>query len=612
MLVMVVTAVPTLGCSLKAEAAGTVGGHYLYGSYPKTKVNKETELYAALEKETKNWKEYGYLKNKSENEAMQYADFWYEGNKYRAVRYINRYKGEGTTYSAEADYYQFVSLYWTLLDPDTGLMICTNVIDSQPYEEEVYEAYNNKGNLQYSYRTDRVTLANTYPGSYIDDWLNNDFYNTAFTENQKDNIVTANLEYDVYDETATNNTKTVQCKRNVYLPKYEDVTNSTYGFSDNASRQVTATDYAKSQGVKTSDSSGHTKTTLLVTEYRQTDSNSYKKGKFDYIQESGKIVRPSTSSSVYLNAASNGIRPMIRLKKVTHDRTISCQTHKPSSSWTMVTPKTCTTNGLRIKKCTVCGATCSRAIIRAGHVAVTDKAVAATCTETGLTEGKHCRICKKVLTAQNTVEAKGHTYETTITKATTSENGSVVTKCVTCGAVKSNVSIDKISTVKLSKATLEYTGKAKKPTVTVNDSKGKALKEGTDYTVKYSDGCKNVGKYTATVTFKGNYSDTKKLTFTIIPEGTSISKLTAGKKQFTVKWKKQSTQTTGYEIQYSTSKNMKSAKTATISKTKTTSTTVKSLKASKTYYVRIRTYKTVKGTKIYSSWSGVKNVKVKK
>ena len=53
-------------------------------------------------------------------------------------------------------------------------------------------------------------------------------------------------------------------------------------------------------------------------------------------------------------------------------------------------------------------------------------------------------------------------------------------------------------------------------------------------------------------------------------------------------------------------------KTVTVSSYKTTSKTVKSLKAKKKYYVRVRTYKTVSGTKYYSSWSKAKSVTTKK
>ncbi len=165
------------------------------------------------------------------------------------------------------------------------------------------------------------------------------------------------------------------------------------------------------------------------------------------------------------------------------------------------------------------------------------------------------------------------------------------------------------------KTTLTYNGKKQQPKVTVKDSNGNTLKKDTDYTVKYSKGCKNVGQYTVTVTLKGKYSGTKKLTFKIRPKSTSVSKLTAGKKQFKVTWNKQTKQTTGYQIQYSTSSKMKNAKTKLIKKNETTSATVKNLKSGKTYYVRIRTYKTVKindkNVKIYSAWSDAKKIKTK-
>ena len=111
---------------------------------------------------------------------------------------------------------------------------------------------------------------------------------------------------------------------------------------------------------------------------------------------------------------------------------------------------------------------------------------------------------------------------------------------------------------------------------------------------------------------KGNYTGTKTLYFTIKPKATSISSVSAGSKKFTVKWKKQSTQVTGYQIQYSTSSKFSKAKTVTVSKNKTTSKTVSKLKAKKKYYVRVRTYKTVGKTKYYSSWSSAKSVTTKK
>lgn len=185
------------------------------------------------------------------------------------------------------------------------------------------------------------------------------------------------------------------------------------------------------------------------------------------------------------------------------------------------------------------------------------------------------------------------------------------------GTVKKSFKINpaKVSNVKLSSTSYTYNGKTKTPSVTVKDSKGRKLKNGTDYTVKYSSGRKNVGRYAVKVTFKGNYTGSKTVYYYIVPKSTSISKVSALKKGFKLSWKKQKTQTTGYQIQYSTSSKFKKAKTVNVSKNKTTSKSVKKLSSKKKYYVRVRTYKTVKidgkTKKVYSSWSKTKTVKTR-
>lgn len=104
---------------------------------------------------------------------------------------------------------------------------------------------------------------------------------------------------------------------------------------------------------------------------------------------------------------------------------------------------------------------------------------------------------------------------------------------------------------------------------------------------------------------------TTKNTETVKPKKTSIKKLSKGKKKFTVTWAKVSG-VKGYQIQYSSDKKLKkNNKSVTVTKQKTTKATVKKLKSKKKYYVRVRTYKTVNGKKIYSSWSKVKSIKTK-
>ena len=209
-----------------------------------------------------------------------------------------------------------------------------------------------------------------------------------------------------------------------------------------------------------------------------------------------------------------------------------------------------------------------------------------------------------------------HVYRTKVQPATWSADGRSDEVCDQCGAVRNTRVIAKAKTASLSAVNYTYDGKTKQPTVMVKDSKGKALKNGTDYTVSYPKGMKNVGKYTVKVKLKGNYSGSKSMTYNINPKGTSVSKVTAAKKGFKVTWKKQATQTTGYQVQYSTSSKFKKAKTVTISKNKTTSKSVSKLSAKKKYYVRVRTYKTVKvngkNVKLYSGWSKAKSVTTKK
>lgn len=237
-----------------------------------------------------------------------------------------------------------------------------------------------------------------------------------------------------------------------------------------------------------------------------------------------------------------------------------------------------------------------------------------TCTAYGKTKYT-CTQCGDSYTVTN-IKPKGHSYKSQLTKATTAKDGQIYKKCSVCGAVTGKTVIAKVSNIKLSKTAYTYNGKVQKPSVIVKNSKGKALKNGTDYTVSYPKGMKNVGKYTVKVTLKGNYSGSKSMTYNINPKGTSVSKVKAAKKGFKVTWKKQTTQTTGYQVQYSTSSKFKSAKTVTISKNKTTSKSVSKLSAKKKYYVRVRTYKTVKiggkSVKLYSGWSKAKSVTTKK
>ena len=239
----------------------------------------------------------------------------------------------------------------------------------------------------------------------------------------------------------------------------------------------------------------------------------------------------------------------------------------------------------------------------------------ATCTAEGR-KSRYCTLCGAQADV-TTIAKKAHEYQTATTKATTKADGKIVKSCKHCGQTTTTV-IAHPKSVALKQTSYTYNKKNRKPSVTIEDTKGNKLKSGTDYTVSYPKKCKNVGRYTVTVKFKGNYQGTVKKSYQILPKGTSLLEVTAKKKGFTAKWKKQKTQTAGYELQYSTNKKFKRKQTkkAVIKKTKTTTYKAKKLKANKKYYIRIRTYQNLKVNgktkKLYSSWSKAKSIKTKK
>ena len=353
---------------------------------------------------------------------------------------------------------------------------------------------------------------------------------------------------------------------------------------------------------------------------------------------------------------------------------------------------TCTAEGTAVKTCTKCNATVTEKLPAKGHTAVTDKGYPATCTTAGKTDGSHCSVCNTVIKVQTVINATGHKSSAWITDKAPSigVKGSKHRECTVCKKVLETAEIPALSRISISKAsvtlstsTYAYDGKAKKPGVTVklngktlkngtdytvsysnntkvgtatvkitgkgnytgtisktysikNDfkkatvsgisnksytgknitqsitvkSNGKTLKNGTDYTVSYSSN-KNIGTATVKIAGKGYYTGTITKTFKINPAKQEIQKLTAKSKAFFVDWAQKGS-ASGYEIQYATNSKFTSAKKVTITNNKTDKTTVSKLSGKKKYYVRVRSYTTVKGTKYYGAWSSVKNVTTKK
>jgi len=263
--------------------------------------------------------------------------------------------------------------------------------------------------------------------------------------------------------------------------------------------------------------------------------------------------------------------------------------------------------------CFICGEVVStgEVIPAKGHRYGSWKTVtSATCTTTGK-QKRTCTVCKHV--DSKTIAKLGHNYSTAWTvdkKASKDYAGSKSHHCKRCDVKKDITKIAKIKSIKLSKTTYVYNGDAKSPAVVIKNANDKTISS-KNYTVTKAKGRTKVGKYSYKIVFKNEYKGTKTLYFKINPKSTKITSLTKGKKSFTVKWSKKTTQTTGYQIYYSTSKTRTNGKKITISKNTTTSKKISNLKSKKKYYVWVRTYKTVDGKKYYSSWSDRKYVTTK-
>ena len=288
--------------------------------------------------------------------------------------------------------------------------------------------------------------------------------------------------------------------------------------------------------------------------------------------------------------------------------------HNWEEDFTIDKEPSCTTEGRKSIHCKKCGETKDEQVIPAtGHDFTEWETIEETsCTKEGITQ-RRCKICG--FTETKKLDKKAHEWGTEYTvdqPATFAADGSKSIHCKNCETISEAIAIPRINSVKISATAYTYSGGVKTPSVTVKDANGNALHNKTDYIVQYASGRKNIGTYKVIVTLKDNYSGKKTLSFTISPKGTAISSLSKSKKAFTAKWKKQSAQTSGYQLLYSTNSKFKSRnKYVTVSSYKTTSKTIKKLAAKKKYYVKIRTYKSVSGKKYYSGWSAAKTVVTK-
>ena len=291
--------------------------------------------------------------------------------------------------------------------------------------------------------------------------------------------------------------------------------------------------------------------------------------------------------------------------------TITATGHK-SSGWIVDKAASIGVKGSKHKECTVCKKVLETAEIPALSRISISKASVTLSTSTYAYDGKAetpsvtVKVGGKTLKKDTdyTVSYSNNTKVGTA-KVTITGKGNYTGSVSKTYSIKNNFKKATVSSI----STKAFTGKNITQSITVKYN-GKTLKKGTDYTVSYSNN-KNIGTATVKITGKCSYTGTITKTFKINPAKQEIQKLTAKSKAFFVDWAQKGS-ATGYEIQYATNSKFTSAKKVTITNNKTDKTTVSKLSGKKKYYVRVRSYTTVKGTKYYGAWSSVKNVTTKK
>ena len=395
-----------------------------FGTYPRKQVTDE-EWKSELDGIDKDWKSFDYYSGTGNEydgrmragSFMQFADFFYEGVRYRAVKFDsyrprrteeirseeNSNQDENAYFIDEIYYFIFEAIPWRILDVDTGLVMAEDIVDSQPFQNLIFL----NGREYYSGMVSPY-FANDYLNSSIREWLNDDFYNTAFTKAQKENIVGVSISNNTdYNDNPQSDFSSTTDK--VFLLSYSDVTNTDYGFAENPAtynqsgsdyshRCAVGTDYAKCQGLYF-----------------------YNKNKFDYgkyphsvwwlrsgSSNSSRAVTVGVDGAVvptdYVTSTTTiGIRPACCL--ATLESNITNHDHDCVAS---AEPPTCLESGYTTYSCKYCSFAYIETIDPLGHDYINHDAQEPTCTEIGWDAYQTCSRCD--YTSYEEKAALGHDY----------------------------------------------------------------------------------------------------------------------------------------------------------------------------------------------------------
>lgn len=226
----------------------------LFGSYPQSEV-KDSALLTVLNGLSLSWESFKYYCGTGKfndgqmhpSDYMRYADAAYGGEKYRAVTFDtfrpyfsgfestaqdNSYQNNNGYECGKVYWFKYEPLKWRIVDGDSGYAVCDSIIDSQPFQNMVfYNGWEYFADYQY------YDYSNYYVVSNVRKMLNNEFYNCAFTPEEKANLKTHYMD-DLW----------IDIEDRVFLPSANEMKNKAY-WQDDASKIAVGTDYAKCQGL---------------------------------------------------------------------------------------------------------------------------------------------------------------------------------------------------------------------------------------------------------------------------------------------------------------------------------------------------------------------------
>lgn len=409
-LIILMTMIPM---TIIAEAEGTtykVGSIIEYGNYPQSEV-KDEELLSELNALSFEWKTMkSYCWNGSTNppkeiDTIKYADVTYNGNKYRVVKNC----GDKSTiltstydskiaakygYTVGPYWFKYEPIRWKVLDPQTGYVISVDALDGQFYNVTPKE---------------NGLPINDYATSDVRKWLNEDFYNTAFTNTQQKNIALTHNE-NLADQgtiNGTHNSESNLYRKDVsraatddyvYLPSWYDLTNPAYGYAGKYNEKIDsrkndlASDYARSQGIFSPTSEVYLNTSWKYAYYCILRTHGGSDGlTFWTLDKYGSLTRIND-----YNYTNYSIKPAMTLNELRTDTDLEEPEHTHVFELTASVEPTCTTDGQNTYTCQ-CGESYTETLKATGHKYSSAITKEATC----VSEGERtytCSVCNDTYT----------------------------------------------------------------------------------------------------------------------------------------------------------------------------------------------------------------------